>query len=60
MNRQQFLLNRLEKCAEGAWAGDLVIRNDDESLRLATSEEIREAAEFIPWVRDWLEMEEIS
>jgi hypothetical protein len=54
MDRQRFLRERLSLSPGPGWEGEILFRNDDGSVRLATPKEIREAAEFMPWVQEWL------
>ncbi len=37
------------------WKGEIIIVTDDETRRLATEDEIQEAAGHMPWVSDWLD-----
>ncbi len=55
MSREQFYLERLSLSVGPAHKDKIMVENDDGTLRLATDAEIREAAEFMSWVREWLD-----
>ena len=55
MDKEQYYLDRLSISTCPLYEGQIMIENDDGTLRVATDGEIQEAASFMPWVREWLE-----
>ncbi|MCH7777846.1 MAG: hypothetical protein IH878_15145 [Gemmatimonadetes bacterium] len=55
MDKKQFYRERLFISTGPLHKGRVMIENDDETFRLATDDEIREAATFISWIQEYAE-----
>ncbi len=55
MDKKQFYRERLFISTGPLCKGRVMIENDDETFRLATDDEIREAATFISWIQEYAE-----
>ena len=55
MDKKQFYRERLLISTGPLYKGRVMIENDDETFRLATDDEIREAATFISWIQEYAE-----
>ncbi len=55
MDKKQFYRERLFISAGPLYKARVMIENDDETFRLATDDEIREAATFISWIQEYAE-----
>jgi hypothetical protein len=55
MDKKKFYRERLFLSAGPPYKGRVMIENDDHTFRLATDDEIREAATFISWIQEYAE-----
>lgn len=55
MDKKKFYRERLFISTGPLYKGRVMIENDDGTFRLATDDEIREAASFISWIEDYYE-----
>jgi hypothetical protein len=55
MDKKQFYRERLFISTGPLYKGRVMIEIDDERFRLATDDEIREAATFISWIQEYAE-----
>ena len=56
--RLDFYLEHMQMSVGPKWEGEIIIVTDEAPIRLATETEIQEAAEEMPWVRNWLDEQE--
>lgn len=49
--------NRITVCAGPGWDEQILVRNEDGIGRPATSSELREAAQYLDWLRGYLDSE---
>jgi hypothetical protein len=54
MDRSQYWMERLTICTGPDWEEQIFLRNEDGIGRPATSSELREAAQYLDWVRERL------
>ncbi len=55
MDKKQFYRERLFISTGPFQKGRVMIENDDGTIRLTTDEEIREAAAYISWIKEYTE-----
>ena len=55
MDKKKFYRERLFLSAGPLYKGRVMIENDDETFRLATDDEICEAATLISWIQEYAE-----
>jgi hypothetical protein len=57
MNNSEYWINRLTISTGPDWVEHIIVRNEDGVGRRATSSELREAAQYLDWVRRRLDEE---
>jgi hypothetical protein len=51
MDKSKYWADRLSICSGPGWVDQIFLTNEDGIGRLATSSELREAAQYLDWVR---------